>query len=126
MPVSELYLKIRSTEGAEGLYGPVDKEAAFVVEQQLRPFLIGKDALAGEALGNGEPDALGCSRDDGNLPLERSHDVSFSWLAGPPGLYPWSGGALNEADRLESGAPRLAGLAGARTGTRTGQSSGDF
>lgn len=33
-------------------------------------------------------------------------------LAGPPGLYPWSGGALNEADRLESGAPRLAGLAG--------------
>lgn len=50
VPVSELYLKIRSTEGAEGLYGPVDKEAAFVVEQQLRPFLIGKDALAGEAL----------------------------------------------------------------------------
>lgn len=33
-------------------------------------------------------------------------------LAGPPGLYPWSGGALNDADRLESGAPRLAGLAG--------------
>lgn len=33
-------------------------------------------------------------------------------LAGPPGLYPWSGGALNDTDRLESGAPRLAGLAG--------------
>ncbi|MBL8436480.1 MAG: CHAT domain-containing protein [Zoogloea sp.] len=33
-------------------------------------------------------------------------------LAGPPGLYPWSGGSLVATDRLTSGDPRLAGLAG--------------
>lgn len=47
---SALYLKIRTGSGIEGLYGPIDQEAAIVVEQQLRGFLIGKDALAGEAL----------------------------------------------------------------------------
>jgi L-alanine-DL-glutamate epimerase-like enolase superfamily enzyme len=46
--VSALYLKIRTDKGVEGLYGPIDREAAIVVDQQLRPFLIGKDALAGE------------------------------------------------------------------------------
>ena len=44
-----LYLKIR-TEGAEGLYGPIDKEVAIVIDEQLRPFLMGKDALAQEKL----------------------------------------------------------------------------
>ncbi|MFB3827055.1 MAG: enolase C-terminal domain-like protein [Bryobacteraceae bacterium] len=48
--VSALYLKIKTAEGVEGTYGPVDKDAAIVVDQQLRPFLMGKDALAGEAL----------------------------------------------------------------------------
>lgn len=43
------YLKIR-TDAADGLYGPIDKEAAIVVDQQLRPFLMGKDALAQEKL----------------------------------------------------------------------------
>ena len=33
-------------------------------------------------------------------------------LAGPPGLYPWSGGAIAEVERLGSDDPRLAGLAG--------------
>lgn len=47
---SALYVKIKTDQGAEGLYGPVDKEAAIVVQQQLRPFLMGKDALAGEAM----------------------------------------------------------------------------
>lgn len=47
---SALYLSIRTDGGAEGLYGPVDTEAAIVVAQQLRGFLIGKDALAGETL----------------------------------------------------------------------------
>jgi L-rhamnonate dehydratase len=46
---SAIYLRIRA-EGAEGLYGPVDKEAAIVVDQQLRTFLMGKDALAQEKL----------------------------------------------------------------------------
>lgn len=45
-----LYLQIKTNEGPEGLYGPIDTEAAIVVYQQLRPFLIGKDALAGETL----------------------------------------------------------------------------
>src|SRR5215831_2257124 len=47
--VSAIYLRIR-TDNAEGLYGPIDKEAAIVVDEQLRPFLMGKDALAQEKL----------------------------------------------------------------------------
>ncbi|HWR49851.1 MAG TPA: enolase C-terminal domain-like protein, partial [Bryobacteraceae bacterium] len=50
VPTSALYLKIKTGAGVEGLYGPIDKEAAIVVDQQLRPFLIGKDPLAVEAL----------------------------------------------------------------------------
>jgi L-rhamnonate dehydratase len=48
--VSALYLKIGTTAGAEGFYGPIDKEVAIVVDEQLRPFLMGKDALAQEKL----------------------------------------------------------------------------
>ena len=48
-PESALYLKIR-TDDAEGFYGPIDKEVAIVVYEQLRPFLMGKDALAQEKL----------------------------------------------------------------------------
>ena len=47
---SALYLRIRTSSGLEGLYGPIDKEAASVVRDQIKPFLIGKDALAGETL----------------------------------------------------------------------------
>ncbi len=50
VPTSALYLKIRTDTGLEGLYGPIDREAAVVVDQQLRRFLIGKDPLAGETL----------------------------------------------------------------------------
>ena len=48
--MSQIYLRLRTDAGLDGLYGPVDREAAFVVYDQLRPFLIGKDPLAGEAL----------------------------------------------------------------------------
>lgn len=48
--VSALYVKLKTDAGLEGLYGPVDKEAAIVVDQQLRGFLKGRDALAGETL----------------------------------------------------------------------------
>ena len=48
-PITALYLRIRTDE-AEGLYGPIDKEVAIVVDEQLRPFLMGKDALAQEKL----------------------------------------------------------------------------
>jgi L-alanine-DL-glutamate epimerase-like enolase superfamily enzyme len=50
VPISSIYLRIRTDAGLEGFYGPIDREAAFVVHDQLRPFLIGKDPLAGEAL----------------------------------------------------------------------------
>jgi L-alanine-DL-glutamate epimerase-like enolase superfamily enzyme len=46
---SAIYLRVR-TESAEGLYGPIDKEVAIVIDQQLRPFLMGKDALAQEKM----------------------------------------------------------------------------
>jgi L-alanine-DL-glutamate epimerase-like enolase superfamily enzyme len=47
---SAIYLRIRTQAGLDGFYGPIDREAAFVVYDELRPFLIGKDALAGETL----------------------------------------------------------------------------
>jgi L-rhamnonate dehydratase len=49
-PASAIYLKIGTDAGVEGLYGPIDKEVAIVIDQQLRSFLMGKDALAQEAL----------------------------------------------------------------------------
>ena len=47
---SAVYLKIRTSAGIEGLYGPIEKAAALIVQTELQPFLLGKDALAGEAL----------------------------------------------------------------------------
>jgi L-alanine-DL-glutamate epimerase-like enolase superfamily enzyme len=47
--VSAYYIKIKA-EGLEGFYGPIEKEAAIVVDEQLKPFLTGKDALAQEKL----------------------------------------------------------------------------
>lgn len=47
---SAIYLKLKATGGVEGLYGPVDREAAIVIDQQIREFLIGKDALAGDVV----------------------------------------------------------------------------
>lgn len=48
--VSALYLRLRTKGGPDGLYGPVDREAALLVDQQLKSFVIGKDPLAGEAV----------------------------------------------------------------------------
>ncbi|MFX0146077.1 MAG: mandelate racemase, partial [Candidatus Hodarchaeota archaeon] len=45
-----LYLKIKTDAGLEGIYGPIDEEAAIVVDQQLKGFLAGKDPLAVETL----------------------------------------------------------------------------
>ena len=50
VPASALYLKIKTDAGLEGIYGPIDTEAAIVVDQQLRKFLAGKDPLAVEAV----------------------------------------------------------------------------
>jgi L-alanine-DL-glutamate epimerase-like enolase superfamily enzyme len=49
-PISAIYIRIRTDQGIDGLYGPVDKEAAIVVDQQLKNFLKDKDPLAGETL----------------------------------------------------------------------------
>jgi L-alanine-DL-glutamate epimerase-like enolase superfamily enzyme len=49
-PITAMYLRIRTADGLDGLYGPIDKEVAIVVDEQLRPFLMGKDALAGEKI----------------------------------------------------------------------------
>ncbi|OYW10158.1 MAG: hypothetical protein B7X34_05165, partial [Acidobacteriia bacterium 12-62-4] len=48
--VTALYLKLKTDAGLEAIYGPIDEEAAVVVHRQLRPFLMGKEALAGETL----------------------------------------------------------------------------
>lgn len=48
--VSALYLTIKTKDGLEGLYGPIDSECVPVIERQLKPFLLGKDALAVETL----------------------------------------------------------------------------
>lgn len=47
---SALYLRLRTDGGLDGLYGPIDREAALIVDQQLKNFVIGKDPLAGETL----------------------------------------------------------------------------
>jgi L-alanine-DL-glutamate epimerase-like enolase superfamily enzyme len=49
-PISSIYLIIRTGQGSQGVYGPVDREAAVVIQQQLTRFLMGKDALAGETV----------------------------------------------------------------------------
>ena len=48
--VNAIYVKIKTSAGLEGFYGPIEREAALVVHEQLRPFLVGKDALAQEKL----------------------------------------------------------------------------
>jgi L-alanine-DL-glutamate epimerase-like enolase superfamily enzyme len=48
--VSAIYLIVRTAAGLEGVYGPIDREVAIVIETQLKSFVLGKDALAGELL----------------------------------------------------------------------------
>ena len=45
-----IYIRIRTSAGLDGLYGPIDREPATIVLEDLQHFLIGKDALAGEIL----------------------------------------------------------------------------
>jgi L-rhamnonate dehydratase len=41
-----LYLEIHTSLGVGGLYGPIDRSSAWVVFDQLAPFLLGQDGLA--------------------------------------------------------------------------------
>jgi L-alanine-DL-glutamate epimerase-like enolase superfamily enzyme len=45
-----IYLRIKTAGGAEGFYGPIEREPAMVIWTDLRPFLMGRDALATELL----------------------------------------------------------------------------
>ena len=44
-----LYLKLHANDGTFGLYGPIDGEAAMLVDRFFKRRLIGQDPLAGEA-----------------------------------------------------------------------------
>ena len=50
VPYEAHYLRIRTVAGLEGLYGPIEREPATIVLEDLKQFLMGKDALAGEIL----------------------------------------------------------------------------
>ncbi len=41
-----LYLRVGTDGGAEGFYGPIDREVTWALLEQIAPFLIGQDALA--------------------------------------------------------------------------------
>jgi len=47
--LSEIYVEVEAA-GLSGLFGPIDSSQAFVIATYLCPFLIGRDALATEAL----------------------------------------------------------------------------
>ncbi len=45
-----IYVEITTENGPTGLCGPINKEQAFVIHSKFRSLLIGRDALAGQAL----------------------------------------------------------------------------
>jgi L-rhamnonate dehydratase len=49
-PLHALYLEIRTDEGVNGLFGPIEEWQAFHIYRTLRPYLLGRDPLAGELL----------------------------------------------------------------------------
>ena len=49
-PTSRMYIKILTSEGVEGFYGPIDQNAVDVVLGELRRFVIGMDPLAIETI----------------------------------------------------------------------------
>jgi L-alanine-DL-glutamate epimerase-like enolase superfamily enzyme len=48
--MSAAYVEIQTDEGVSGLFGPIDDAQIFVIRRYLRPFLLGRDPLATEAL----------------------------------------------------------------------------
>lgn len=49
-PASGSYLEISTDEGVSGLWGPIQDFQSYTIVRYLRPFLIGRDALATELL----------------------------------------------------------------------------
>ena len=48
--ISALYVEAQSDDDISGIFGPIDRHQAFVILNDLREFLIGRDALATEYL----------------------------------------------------------------------------
>jgi L-rhamnonate dehydratase len=48
-PISDIFVEVVAGD-ISGIYGPINREQAFVIADSLRPFLIGQDALATEKL----------------------------------------------------------------------------
>ena len=48
--ISATYVEVQSETGLSGIFGPVDRHQAFLIANDLRSFLIGRDALATELL----------------------------------------------------------------------------
>jgi len=49
-PIQALYVQIETDDGVTGVFGPIQKHQAFVIDAMLKPFLIGRDPLATEML----------------------------------------------------------------------------
>jgi L-alanine-DL-glutamate epimerase-like enolase superfamily enzyme len=50
VPVHTSYLRLRTKQGLDGIYGPIDGDAPVVLRRDFRHFLLGHDALAQETL----------------------------------------------------------------------------
>jgi L-alanine-DL-glutamate epimerase-like enolase superfamily enzyme len=48
--IQQIFVEVETDAGVSGLFGPIEPAQAFVIDQALRPFLIGRDPLATEAL----------------------------------------------------------------------------
>jgi L-rhamnonate dehydratase len=48
--IKAIYLRVKTAEGVTGVYGPIEPDVALTVLDELRRFVMGKDALAGETL----------------------------------------------------------------------------
>ncbi|MCX7017294.1 MAG: hypothetical protein NTW86_32820, partial [Candidatus Sumerlaeota bacterium] len=47
VPIRSIYVEVASDTDLRGLYGPLLPEQAFNIRAKLRPFLLGRDPLAG-------------------------------------------------------------------------------
>lgn len=49
-PISAIYVEIESDAGLSGIFGPIEDPNGFTIAHMLRPYLLGRDPLAGELL----------------------------------------------------------------------------
>ena len=48
--IRAIYVEVQTDEGLSGLFGPIQKSQAFIIDNDLRSLLIGRDPLATELL----------------------------------------------------------------------------